>query len=47
MVEEPPSLVLRYLNNNLFNILNIIRLKKADIKFITYNIFIILNILYK
>ncbi|MCJ1249722.1 hypothetical protein MMC30_006948 [Trapelia coarctata] len=46
-VEEPPSLVLRHLDNNLLDASNATRLVKADIKFVARNMLIALDALHE
>ncbi len=46
-VEEPPSLVLRYLDDNLLDASNQRRLEKADIKFVARNVLGALDALHE
>lgn len=44
--KEPPSLVLRYLDDNLLDASNTKRLEKADIKFVARNILVALDAIH-
>ena len=46
-VEDPPSLVLRHLDDNLLNASNQRRLEKADIKFVARNVLLALDALHE
>ena len=46
-VEEPPSLVLRQLDDNLLDASNATRLEKADIKFVARNVLTALEELHE
>jgi casein kinase II subunit alpha len=46
-VEEPPSLVLRHLDDNLLDASNATRLEKADIKLVARNVLIALDALHE
>ncbi len=46
-VEEPPSLVLRHLDDNLLDASNATRLEKADIKFVARNVLTALDALHE
>ena len=46
-VEDPPALVLKYLDDNLLDASNARRLEKADIKFVARNVLTALDALHE